>query len=129
MDLAEWERIELPDGALVVRGGESKVETLLRSADEAMELEGLPTLSAGALPDATRDEIQEVYAIPNGKVRWTTVGDLRRAGFGVRPSDFYGHVSIDVPNPFSRAAAERLEEVFGPSEANMNRRRPGDRQA
>jgi hypothetical protein len=126
VDLDEWERVALPEGALVVRGGESSVETLLLNAERGLAKDGVSSVSAGCLPDAELSEILSVYPVPHGKLRWTTVGDLVAAGFGVRPTHYHGHVSIDPPmQPFSRDQAAQLEAVFRPAETNVHRRPPG----
>jgi hypothetical protein len=61
-----------PDGTIVLRGGVNAVEEL-RAA-----LQRSGGISFVARPGATLDEL--AASVPNNRVRWTTLGAVRRAG-------------------------------------------------
>lgn len=75
----------LPNEAHVIRGGYNNRRSVQENARDHHELRGEYALSVFSLADATVEEIAQVAALPNAKIRVTTVGELRAAGFDPVP--------------------------------------------
>lgn len=80
-----------------------------------------PSVSAACLPGATVKEIVDVRNINHGRVRQTTVGALRSAGYSVTASGEVGHVDIGLGGSMDRGKLEMLEAIFGPAQLNPRR--------
>lgn len=111
---------ELPDEAIVVRGGTSPIEAMKNSVARTLEkraAKGEPAEYAlSVFTDATRSLAEIVVRAPILQ-RWTqirvsTVGALRARGFRVSHPDRYGHASLVFPGPPSDADYERLLDAF-----------------
>jgi hypothetical protein len=78
----------LPDEAVVIRGGLSSADTLRKTALAHYDDQGAFAISARSLPDMTADELAHVEPpLPQPRLRDTTVGALRRAGYDVIPDE------------------------------------------
>jgi hypothetical protein len=102
----------LPDDAIVIRGGRSARDTMMRSAELHFELEGEYGLSAYCIPETPMEQIAVAATLPHGVLRASTVGDLRRRGFDVVP-DEPPHALIKLPNPPADSDLARVDECFG----------------
>jgi hypothetical protein len=110
----------LPDGALVVRGGVMGSGSMLRNAETSFADPGcgLWSLSVWSYPDMTADEIvreaKQVMpeTLPQGKIRVSTVGKLRSAGFELVAMPERGHYSLVVPPEPGEPIWDHLRELF-----------------
>jgi hypothetical protein len=76
---------------------------------------GFYDLSCDCLPRHTRDELARIAQYPNTKLRESTVGRIRNAGFQIFPSPTgrsRAHCTLRLPDPLSDRDWEKLEEIF-----------------
>jgi hypothetical protein len=122
--------VELPDEAYVVRYGEMMRETDLAYAAlrHSLQYGGEYALSVNTIPGATPDEIAGAGRRPNKRFCYTTVGELRKAGFAVNPNcGPDGHTNIVLPSPPSSDDLNRLVACFTGTGDNPNPVRPEER--
>lgn len=97
-------------------------ESVLIAAETHFEDTGAYGLSSWSIPGKTAAEVAEVVgteALPHPKMRACTVGELRSAGFEVRPTPPpEAHVDIDLPGALTPGLHAALDDVFGPPEPN-----------
>ena len=92
------EQNRLPDDAVVIRFGLSAPETLRKSALEHHDERGDFAISAFSLPGARAEDLARLGALPHPRIRETTVGRLREAGYDVIPDPPpEGHALIMLP--------------------------------
>lgn len=84
--------------------------------------EGIYGISVCSLPDRTMEEIMrdipKERRFPNKRVRQSTVGTLRREGYEVFPSGWFGHATLRFLSLPTEEDWERLQEAFMNSEEN-----------
>lgn len=122
-------REQLPDDAVVVRGGEAEIGRLLEAASLAWDRHGKYVLSVYALApedgEATEDvvgRIVEVSQLPNGKVRTTTAGALRAQGFALEQSPPDAHYHVVLADQPDEDAIGRFEQTLDPPIKNRWKR-------
>jgi hypothetical protein len=114
----------LPDDAIVIRGGVNHEADVRKAAIAEMELHGRYTISAASYPGWTVEQIARANRTPHSRIRKTTVGRLRSAGFEVSwPVGKKKHADLFLPDLDADTLAS-LEKVFDPPEPNPNRRPP-----
>jgi hypothetical protein len=102
-----------PDEQVVVRAGVMSYEDVSNSVEtESLEDSGYFGLSTQSLPDKTADEIMEASGLPHRKMRVSTIGRLRKAGFVVDHFDDDGHCLIMFDQLPSEAEYESLQAAF-----------------
>lgn len=119
---------ELPDDALLVRGGTMQRTDLEISAEVHKEREGHYALSFWAVPGCSVAETAERVGtgdLPHGKLRSAPVGRLRQLGYEVVFSGDPAHVSVMLPSPPSDIDWTNLESAFDAPEPNPVARRRG----
>jgi hypothetical protein len=124
---------ELPDAAVVVRGGRmASFEEVQASAEDQFSQSeketgsGVYGVSVCSLPELSALEI--LYAIPEGKLphgsfRETTVGKLRELGFDVVPSEWHGHATLTFSALPTEEDWRKLNFVFSDPRKNPVARR------
>lgn len=111
---------EPPDDAVVVvRGGQMTSEFVHRSATAAHDELGIYALSVFLALDDPLDELcaREPFLARYGKVRFSTVGALREAGFPLIPTLDRPHYDIVLPD-LQPSTLERLDGCFEPPVPN-----------
>jgi hypothetical protein len=92
------EQTRLPDEAVVMRFGVSSPDTLRKSALEHHDERGDFAISAFSLAEACAEDLARLGALPHRRIRETTVGRLRDAGYDVVPDPPpQGHALIMLP--------------------------------
>lgn len=113
------------DIVVVVRGGEMKSEFVKRTATRAHQEFGIYALSVYAALDADVETL--CRSIPDlnryGRVRTSTFGTLRSAGFALIPTLPRPHFDIVLPD-LSDSILEQLESCFGRPFSNPGRQPP-----
>jgi hypothetical protein len=114
----------LPDEAVVVRGGVMNPKDLEVSAHSHFDEFGAYALSVHSRAEMSADEISAFAGIPHGKIRETTVGALRGAGYSVVPSEQHGpaHADLQLPYPPSSSDWQALDDAFSEPRPNPTRR-------
>ena len=109
----------LPDEALVVRGGVMELAVLETNAQTHYDEFGEYALSVYSLPDRSADEIALLASLPHAKIRVSTVGRLREAGYPVVPSPGPpGHADLELPHPPTEGDWRVLDALFDPPRPN-----------
>lgn len=110
------------DAVVVIRGGEMTGAFVRRTATDAHEELGIYAVSVFLALDAGIDELcaAEPYLLRYGKVRLSTVGRLRSAGFPLLPTLGRPHYDIVLPD-LDDATLQRLEGCFDPARPNPGR--------
>jgi hypothetical protein len=123
----------LPDEAVVVRAGvmasfedvRESAETNFRTTRKGSG-KGIYGISVCSLPDRSMEEIMrdipEDKRFRNRRVRQSTVGTLRREGYDVLPSGWFGHATLTFPSLPTEEDWERLQEAFMDDQQNPYRR-------
>lgn len=76
---------------------------------------GIYGLSCDCLPGYSRDQLARLVEYPNPKLRESTVGRVRNAGFEIFPAPTRrsrAHATLKLPDPLTEQDWERLEEIF-----------------
>lgn len=112
----EWAAGDLPDDAILIRGGLMESDVLDANArDHQVEHPGEWAISCAAGPVEDLAEILEgVSWMRNRQVRLTTVGKVRALGHEVVPSPPSFHVDVILSDQPSEGLWEDLRGVFGP---------------
>lgn len=97
----------------MIRGGYNNRRSVQENARDHHELRGEYALSVFSLADATVEEIAQVAALPNAKIRVTTVGELRAAGFDPVPKGRAGHAHVVLADD-KNATIDRFVGCFAP---------------
>ncbi len=107
-------REPLPDDAVVVRGGMMASQFLFEAVqDHTDDFPGELALSVASVPGLTADEIAEVaWFVNQGKMRATTAGNLKAAGYGAEV-DGEPHALVILPREPDEQMWEELRQVFG----------------
>jgi hypothetical protein len=109
----------LPDGAVVVRGGESSPRTLHKNALDHYDKRGEFAISVASLPDMSADDLSVVAEIPHPKIRETTVGAIRELGYDVvRDEPPEGHALITLPRLPADGDYVTISDLLGPTRVN-----------
>jgi RHS repeat-associated protein len=116
-NVAVLPKIQLPDDALVCRGGLCTADRFAGGTGVTLEPDG--TLSEVSVNSAAGKSLEELtVAIPNRQVGVTTVGNIRAIGGNVEPFPL-------EENPYHATmygiTAEEAEELFTPTIPNPNR--------
>jgi hypothetical protein len=103
------DQYDLPDTALVVRGGEMNLTNLSASAEAeyaetgeyALSFWASADLDVGGIVRAARHqgELTGDRNIPHGRVQVSTAGRIRAAGFDLVATPPPGHYSLVLPDP------------------------------
>jgi hypothetical protein len=112
---------DLPDAALVVRGGQMSVRRVQRKARAARPaLDGVAGISVAAATasDMTLVALIRAGGIPHDEIQKSTVGRLRAAGFRLFRTGRWPHCTIDLGQEPIKDAASRLIRAFDAPEAN-----------
>lgn len=107
----------LPDDAIVVRGGVRAPETIAVNAQTTFDTDGFWGVSGFSAADQTVEQIAQLAydqgRLPHPKVRTSTVGLVRAAGFEVeQTADDYPHVDIFLPADPTDAVCSQLADAF-----------------
>lgn len=110
------------DTVVVIRGGEMASEDVRRTARDAFEETGIYSLSVYLTLDAPVDELcrGEPFLARYGKVRLSTAGRLRRAGFVLLATLARPHYDIVLPDT-SDGTLLRVEQCFDAPVLNPGR--------
>lgn len=114
-------RIEdLPDEAIVVRGGHKNAAQILRRATKDRGRLGTYGISAfaGWTPETTLAEVVGASGLVFDVVQTSTVGRLRAAGFEIARSFRWPHCTIDLGDDPTEDTAARLVGLFNSPVAN-----------
>jgi hypothetical protein len=107
-------RSVLPDEAFVVRGGKPPFSKPLTLACRRHP-EGSYGLSVQS--EANLSVVELARALPNGRVGFTTVGEIRMMGYDVlRTSGDGFHATLVVPIDWDPADADQLARLFQDAE-------------
>lgn len=91
---------QLPDEAIVIRGGRNERKHVEQQAADEFELSGRYALSVGADAEMSLVELAWANRRPNPTIRKTTVGRLRAVGFEVTiPKGTKRHADLILPSP------------------------------
>lgn len=114
-----YETDPLWDETLVVRGGLMGLPGLRESLDTGLFEEGFFNLSFWGDNDLRAlDDVTRVAPIPNGKVRVSTVGELRRLGLEPYRTDPWPHLTVRFPDIPTDEDLEALVGAFGDAISN-----------
>lgn len=104
----------LPDAAVVVRGGAMRRAAMEASAGTTYEQWGFHAISVFAHPSDSASEIRNKHFVLSQyeKVRVSSAGRLRSAGFDLLPTGSDGHYSVVLPSPPTDEAWRRLDRAF-----------------
>jgi hypothetical protein len=110
------------DTVVVVRGGEMNSEFVRRSAGQSFDELGIHALSVFlALDDDVVGLCSSEPALARyGKVRLSTAGRLRAAGFALLPTLARPHYDVVLPD-LTEATLDRLERAFDTPVSNPAR--------
>ncbi len=113
---------QLPNAAIVVRGGYMGVTSLKRSAYRHFDDPRTPdefAWSFWASDRKTADEVARDANFDNTHIRESTVGALRAAGFEpLRDTSRSDHVKVTLDGPPTDADCERVRSAFGKPRPN-----------
>ena len=106
--------IDLPDHALVVRGGTLATQDVLNNAEATHIQTGVWGISARSDVDASLEDLTRARRpLPHPQVSVTTAGDLRAAGFDVAMTAGPPHCTVylgdETPDD---ATVTRLRKAF-----------------
>ena len=104
--------MELPDDALVLRGGTMRMADLLRTAEHCVVKHGRPGVSVFAADVASLDELLAQCVVPHGHIRLSTVGRLRALGFTVEQTGPPPHHTVWLPAGDREHWLKVLERAF-----------------
>lgn len=114
----------LPDDAVVVRGGLMLRADLVLGAQAHFDSEGLHALSVYSAPGRTAAEIAVGVPLRHSKIRTSTVGRVRAAGYDVVSSPGPpGHADLVLPTDDDWSA---LDSAFDPPRPNQATMRADD---
>lgn len=110
------------DAVVVVRGGKMDSEFVRRTALDAYDELGLYTVSVFLALDDPVEVLcaREPYLARYGKVRLSTVGVLRGAGFALIPTLSRPHYDVVLPD-ITASTLARLDHCFEPPAQNPSR--------
>lgn len=102
-----------------MRGGLSAPLTLAKNVlehhDDPSNTRGDFAISACSLPDTSADDLARTCRVPHPRIRETTVGRLRAAGYDVvRDEPPEGHALIMLPRLPTDRDYVSISELFGP---------------
>lgn len=105
---------DLPDDAVVIRGGPMTAANVIRRARKDRERLGLFGVSAfaGSSSETTVAELVERGEIPHAVLNRSTVGRIRSAGFVIRRFGRWPHCTIDLGDDADEDASARLVAAF-----------------
>lgn len=110
---------ELPDDAIVIRGGTNQREVMRQQAEDEFEATGRYALSVATEAGWTLEQIAAASKRQNRAIRKTTVGRLRAVGFSVTPpTGRKKHADLILPTPPKEEDWIALDEAFDPPERN-----------
>lgn len=110
---------QLPDEAIVIRGGLNARADVEEQAEDEFEENGRYAISCGADADMTLDELAMANQRPNRLIRKSTVGRLRAAGFDVMPpTGPTRHSDLLFPGPVTDELFAAFEDAFDDAEPN-----------
>lgn len=124
---------QLPDEAVVIRGGlmarDGLIASARRYADQNEGIYGItlwswPGLTAGEIAQRVKeDHAQGRNPVGHGQLRWSTAGVIREAmsagrAFILKKTGQDGHYTLTFPSEPSDGDWDRLEKMFGPPEPN-----------
>lgn len=117
---AEGEPLDcLPDDAVVVRGGLMLPADFARGVQSHFDTEGVYALSVFSTARRTADEIAIAVPLPHPKIRTSTVGRVRAAGYDVVSSPGPpGHADLLLRKPPTDDDWRTLDRIFDVPRAN-----------
>lgn len=119
---------ELPDDAIVVRGGLMGTTSLEANAYGSHAECGIWALSVWSYPNMTLEAVAEEArrvdpdVLPQGKIRAATAGEIRARGYELVATNQRGHYSLVVPPKPGAGVWEDLREIFDDPILNPVRR-------
>jgi hypothetical protein len=117
-----WAEQQLPDDAVVVRGGTMQSRDLDRNAaDHHDEFPDEWAISVWSARGVDVDGLTQRAPIRNPQICVCTVGALREIGHETAPSDEFPHADLKLRDEPSEALWEELREVFGGPTENPHR--------
>lgn len=109
----------LPDDSVVVRGGLMFPADLARGVQSHFDTEGVYALSVFSAAGRTADEIAIAVPLPHPKIRTSTVGRVRVAGYDVVSSPGPpGHADLLFREPPTDDDWRTMDRIFDPPRAN-----------
>jgi hypothetical protein len=128
-DLPEWTGSDLPDDAVIVRGGIMAHESLTISAKRHFQEHGVYALSFWSYPGMDACEIAEevgrvaeahgITLLPNPQIRQSTAGALRGLGYRVGPGGgLRGHITLALDSLPDETEWAEFVAVFREAEIN-----------
>lgn len=108
-----------PDTVVVVRGGLAAAPGIRESAADAFEEFGIYAVSVFLTLDEPVEELcrHEPYLSRYKRIRRSTVGRLKAAGFALLPTLDRPHYDVVLPD-LTDATMDRLDSSFDPPEPN-----------
>jgi hypothetical protein len=120
---------ELPNDAIVVRGGLMEREQTIKRAEAAFRDVGVYGLSVWAAIGMSAAEIVRLARghndpaanppkryMPYPQMRTSTAGQLRACGFDLVPDSPFGHYLLTIPTPPAEEHWDALQREFGDAE-------------
>lgn len=120
----------LPNEAFVVRYGAAmrREDLAYASLKHSLQHGGVFAVSVHTIPEEEPDEIAARGRRPNRRYCFTTVGEIRAAGFEVSPRvSTDGHTNVILPSPPTSDDLERLASCFSGTGVNPCPVAPEDR--
>lgn len=114
---------ELPDQAFVIRYGEAMRpnDLMLSAIKHSLMHPGEFAISVNVLPGHSAEDTAAIGRRPNKMFCYTTVGELKAAGFSFGPErDDDGHTSLVLPSPPSSDDLATLAACFWGTGSNPN---------
>ena len=109
----------LPDDSVVVRGGLMLPADLALGAQSHFDSERFYALSVYSIPGMTAHEIAAGVPLRHSKIRASTVGRVRSAGYDIVSSPGPpGHADLVLPTPPTDHDWSTLDRVFDPPQLN-----------
>jgi hypothetical protein len=110
---------QLPDSAVVVRGGQMRLDDLVLAAKNTRNGWRRPGISVHASDALTVGQIARIAGLPQPVVRLSMAGTLRAAGFELEATSDPPHFTIwldpeNASDDALEAECERVRDLFSP---------------
>lgn len=110
-------RADIPDEALVVRGGEMLLRALRRSAIRTLRKTGRSGISVWGDVDLSVADLVRAGDVPHSVIRRSTVGRIRALGFEIEQTGHPPHLTVWLSSE-GDDELRRLIAAFDPWEPN-----------
>jgi hypothetical protein len=109
------ENDDLPDDAIVVRGGlMQNIDEMVEDARDEMARVGYPGLSVRAGTGVTVEELVRAGQVPNNQIVESTAGRLREDGYSFVKIPGEYHYNIVLPSLDPKTVAQLADSFDGP---------------